>query len=737
MTTTQPESPDRNDATDRLWRGAQPGQARVLLGVPGGAPPTPEGWWCVRVRCDGPPRLLGPVLEAQRQVDRLVGGRTPMVELAADRVKSGLRRRLLGEEGEPSWPGDGDLVAALNRLADTVDGPSALVFEAVEAADAATLAFLARAVARPGWLRPALVLCLRAAPAPGTQAFSGPVADLVAAARRAGAVIIEPPAAPAAAAPAAAPDPLAALPPATRQVLRAAAVVGEGFEVALVGRLLGLEPMEVLLHLQTAHDLGLPLDDLGEGHFHLHAPLVQRLRGELLPSLASAWHRRLARHLAGEETAPAPAATTPEPARVWVDPPRPAVEAAPAVAPPAPPAESAAEPQGDPAARGRAARHSAEAGDVDLAVQRYLAAARELADQGAVDQALAYAHDALALLERLPRTPERRRLAALALATSGRLRWEAGGGGSEFTLAAAHQALTDALKLVAEGDDVALRAEIRRLRAAVAYDQGDKEHMEQALDELAEATRELSRAGEPRAAARLLNDQAAVLVALGDPVRAAHLLEESLQTFETLAARAARESRREGRMLTADEALDRREVAETRHLMARLPLHVGAKPGMELPALERAMAHAAEAEEIYQSLGAARELARVWQTHGQLARRAGDQGAARELLNRAARAQLNHGDAIGLAQTTQAMAGLLSDRHEHAEALRLLVDSVRLNHGKGSPRGLAWNRRTLKDLAQRMSEAERHELAPMIVAVRRQLEAAEAQLGRVELPPEG
>lgn len=712
---------------ERLWRGAQGGQVRLVVGAPGGVPASPEGWWCVRTRCDGPPRMLGPVLDAQRQVDRLVGSRTPVVGIAADRLKSGLRRRLLGEEGDQLWPADGDLVGELNRLAESVDGPAALVFEAVEAADAATLAFLTRAAARPGWLRPTLVLGLRTLPA------QGPVAEFVAAARKAGAVLIQaevavPPPQDLPAPPSV--DP-ATLPPEARQVLRAAAVVGEGFEAALVARLLGMEPMAVLVQLQVAHDLGVPVEDLGEGHFHLPAPLVQRLRAGLLPSLASAWHRRLARHLSGEDNAAATTAAAPEPARVRMEaePPAPA-------APPPPADEVEPAPQGDPTARGRAARHSAEAGDVDVAVRRYLAAARELADQGAVDQALAYTNDALRLLDQLPRTPERKRLAALALATSGRLRWESGNTGGEYTLAAAHQALTDALKLVAEGDDVALRAEIRRLRAGVAYDQGDQEHLEQALEELAEATRELSRAGEPRAAARLLNDQAAVLVALGDPVRAAHLLEESLQTFQVLAARAARESRREGRMLTADEAADRREVAETRHLVARLPLHVGARPGMELPALEKAMEHAAEAEESYQALGDQRELARVWQTHGQLARRAGDTGAARELLHRAARAQLNLGDAIGLAQTTQAMASLLSDRREHAEALRLLVDSVRLNQGKGSPRGLAWNRRTLEELARRMSEAERQELAPMIVAVRRQLEAAETQLGRVELPPE-
>jgi len=713
-------APVEQDLQQRVWSGVKSGQTRVVVGAPGGLPAPPEGWWTVRVRCDGPPRMLGPVLDAQRQVDRLVGSRTPVMELAADRFRSGLRRRLLGEEADGPWPADGDLVTELNRLADTVDGPAAVIFEAVEAADAATLAFLGRVTRRPGWLRPALVLGVHAPPR------TGPLAELIQAVAASSPQALLQVEAPRPQAPSTASPSTAALPelsPLTRRVLRAAAVVGDGFEVALVARLLELEPMTVLEELQTASDVGLPLEDLGEGQFHLAPAIASRLRAELLPSLASAWNRRLARVLAGEEPAVAVEASGP-PAE-------------------APPLEHGIEGEGegepmpttaDAEARGRAARHSAEAGDVDVAVQRYLDAARELADQGAVDQALAYAAEALALLERLPRTPERRRLAALAGATTGRLHWQVSGGAA-FTLEAAAKELEGALRLLADTDDVPLRAEIRRLLAAVAYDRGDPASLDRALSELTEATRELARAGEPRAAARLLNDQAAVLVELGDPVRASNLLEESLQTFQVLAARAAREARREGRALTTEEAADRREVAETRHLMARLPLFVEARPGLAQAAFDKAGEHAAEAEEIYQALGMPRELARVWQTHGELARLAGDQGAARELLNRASRAQLNLGDAIGLAQTTETMADLLGDRREHAEGLRLLVDSIRLNHGKGSPRGLAWNRRTLQALVQGLTEAEQVPLAPMIVAVRRQLEAAEAQLGQVELPP--
>ncbi|MCB9780379.1 MAG: tetratricopeptide repeat protein [Alphaproteobacteria bacterium] len=701
-----------------LWTSASPGHTRVLVGAPGGVPAVPDGWWVVRARCDGPPRMLGPILEAKVQVDRLIGDRTPVVELAADRVRSGLRRRLLGDEPAAGWPADGDLVAELNRLSDTVDGTPCIVFEAVDSADAATLAFLRRVVARPGWLKPVLVLGLRELPA------IGPVAELVATVIEAegdDAVLDERPTD----SPTEAPrrpegSMLAYLAPGDRMVLRAAAVVGSGFEATLVARLLDREPMDVLLALQAAHDAGWPVEDLGDGRFHLPPALAAQLSGELLPSLLSAWNRRLARLLSKgeEEEAPLPA----DKAAVRVPEEAPAVE------------EDAGPPPHEAEQQARAAHHSAQAGDVDEAVDRYLDSARQLAGQGAVDQALAYASEVTALLQRLPRTEERRRLAASAHALAGQLLWEGSGHGGAYTLDAAAKALDAALEEAGDSDDVALKAEIRRLVAAVAYDKGDDKSLDRALDELTEAIRELSRAGEARAAARLLNDQAAVYCAMGDPLRATHLLEQSLDTFSALAARAARDSRREGRMLTPEEQADRREVAETRHLMARLPLAVQAKPGKRGAALDKAQEHAQEAEEIYGALGMERELARVWQTRGRLARASGDHGRAREYLARAARVQLNLGDALGLARTTDAMADLLGDRGEHAEALRMLVDSVRLNHGKGSPRGLAWNRRSLTALAGQVDEGKRGELAPLIIAVRRQLEAAEGQLGRVELP---
>jgi hypothetical protein len=60
-------------------------------------------------------------------------------------------------------------------------------------------------------------------------------------------------------------------------------------------------------------------------------------------------------------------------------------------------------------------------------------------------------------------------------------------------------------------------------------------------------------------AARLLNDQAAIYVSLGDPVRATHLLERPRELFE-------------GRLRShADDVMAVEELAETHHLLARLP----------------------------------------------------------------------------------------------------------------------------------------------------------------------
>ena len=67
-----------------------------------------------------------------------------------------------------------------------------------------------------------------------------------------------------------------------------------------------------------------------------------------------------------------------------------------------------------------------------------------------------------------------------------------------------------------DDDPVALRAEVSTQIAGVCYELGDPASLDRALAELTEASRLLLGAGDATGAARLLNDQAAVYVRMGD-----------------------------------------------------------------------------------------------------------------------------------------------------------------------------------------------------------------------------
>jgi hypothetical protein len=79
------------------------------------------------------------------------------------------------------------------------------------------------------------------------------------------------------------------------------------------------------------------------------------------------------------------------------------------------------------------------------------------------------------------------------------------------------------------------------------------------------------------------------------------------------------------------------------------------------------------------------------------------------------------------------MTGRLGD------ALALLVDSITLNFEKGSPLGLAVNRRALDAVATAAAQAHgpgAESLRGTVEEVERRLEQAESLLGRVMLPGE-
>lgn len=782
---------------EELWERVRAGRHTIVLGdVP--AEPAPSVR-VVRVRCDVPSATLGPLHEAQRKVEALLGGGAPLFVDARARMMKGLRRRLLGDL--PALEMEGALVELLNRLARSSDRPAALWLTAVDAADEATLSMLRRILGRPGWLKLPLVLVFRSA-AP---------AELCEAVGAEGVLRASPHERVSARAPSS--WDFRALPTDVLRVLRAGAVVGSGFEAELVAALLRVDVLDVLDLLQRAADAGVPVEDLGEARFHLPEPMLDALRASMLPSLMTTWHQRLAELLGGgfEEQqeaedygvetpwrGPAEDAEEQEGVHVAEAPASPMTEAPQAqVVRPiadrktiAPPTERGAQLSPGPwryadifgaagparvvvsaapevpaavtkgawervsvgvidagamsmrprvaeaprtplppvSARdeARAASHLAAAGDLDASAERFLAAARQAVEQGATAQASAFAEKAIGILDELPPSPPRTRVRARALLELGKLRWHstspsAGGAAEEpeSTLGAALETLERARAALGDGAPPELGAEIAAAIAGVCYDLGDTASLSRALEELAFASRLSMAAGDPTGAARLLNDQAAVHVRLGDPVQATHLLTESRKIFETRAA---------------GDPVAAAEMAETDHLFARIPLHVAARPGREGDALTMGLDHAIAAERAYLRLDAKRELGRVWETMGRLELRKGRLDRARDRLNAAIGAQEAIGDLVGLARSTAALSELLAADGRVGEALSVLADSIALNLEKGSPIGLAFNRRGLAALERAAVAAP--EAAEALAETRARLEEAEAVLGRMRLPGE-
>jgi tetratricopeptide (TPR) repeat protein len=831
--------------SEGIWEHLRSGRHAALAGV--AMPSVPAGLRLIRVSCDVPPSTLGPLHDARRRLEAVLG-EAPILEQARDRVLGGLRRRLLAEP--PTSEIDAVLVELGDRLAELGGRRTVLVFEAVEAADAPTLAVLGQIVLRPGWMRLPVLLLFR------SRAPAGPAGTLLGALAQAESCRVVVQAAPDEPTTTVAADSLRGLGPETLTVLRAGALIGTGFEVELCAALLDATPLLVLLGLQAALDHGVPLEDRGEGRVHMPAPLVAALRAGTTPSLANYWHRRLAALLGGDttlatnepaqqamaaqardtallvaaESPPAPDLAASEPAvsqDLAASEPAPSQDAAAATAPAAVvappvdrPSESTSEPQAPreapasvpaadelpaataelpevaaandvgpaahadhaqhashrhrrprevaprepqaapqtpaptspPTARepspiqatppaqtgatwherarhphaphrhlrrhdaARAASHLNAVDEGDAAAGRYVEAAREAADEGLGAQGLAHARHALAILEHLPPTDPRRRLRIAALLERARIEWRTLGEDLQLTLAAAMATARQAQVALTPGDPPALRAELALVIAGIGYDRGDLRALEEALAALMTASQALMAAGDSRGAATLLNDQAAIYIRLGDHVRATHLLVSSRKIFESAGD---------------DDRVAQRELGETHHLLARLPLHAPLRPGREGDALSMALDHALTAEKLLRRVGDARAVARVWETMGriEIGKRRHDRAGQR--LAAAFEVQRSLGDAIGMARTTAALADLLAESGQLRESLGVLASSIALNRGKGSPLGLGLNRQALQRLAARISGGE---MAAELTRVEAALMAAEQLLGRYPLP---
>lgn len=790
----------------------------------------PADFQVVHVTCDGPWTTWGPLEDARARVEGHLNGES-FLSQARERVMTGLRRRLLGDVGGATL--DAALVEACNALFTQTEGRAVLVLDQLQAADTATLEALRSLVRRTGWLRMPLVLLFREPP-------TGLAQEVLALFRETygedavlnAAVVSEEVESPpeASATSAAGAPPRFGLDPDVLRVMRAASILGEVFEVALLSRLLREEPSTVLYALQRAWDGGLPIEDRGEGRFAMPLALCESLASSVLPSLRTFWHEQLATllspvpaadsgsarsrrldaqvgELLAETEAPSSsppvaeiagfaslfaaegerveasevAAVEPAPDEAFaaqddddtalVEPVAPEStafvsapdetvsdaapaemgvegislpgmeerEAASAASPEAaadedglpdpfevlrgleaeepggetvgpPPAgprrgresrplawRSASHPSlTDPGRRmdshpedtARAAVHLEAAGQREAAIERYIDAARQVAVGGDARRAYLLVRQALGLLEQSPTSPALRRLRGRALMEQGRLLWRGSVLGPPFTLANALASLDEAKRLLAESLTPELMGELSKLIAGVCFDIGDDASLKRALEELTVASRSLLEQSQPTAAARLLNDQAAVWIRLGDPVRAVHLLNQSRGLFAELLRN------------NPDEPIAMVELAETEHLLARLPMHAPARAGRQDDAWGMGLEYAHAAAQRYERLGLRLELGRVWETIGCLELRRGRFNEAAEYLNRALQMQQALGDVTGLARSAATMSELLLADGQVERAFALLADSVALNFEKGSASGLIFNRKALERLAQ-------------------------------------
>jgi tetratricopeptide (TPR) repeat protein len=375
----------------------------------------------------------------------------------------------------------------------------------------------------------------------------------------------------------------------------------------------------------------------------------------------------------------------------------------------------------------RAAAHLQAAGRTEAAVAHYLTAVREAAARGDVRRAYAVAEQALTLLNTLSASPQSALLRAQLWLEKGRLQWHGALLGADFTLQEALTSLAAARSSLPQDAPPEVVEQLAAVTAGVCYDLGDRPALQHALNELRESNQRLVNAGATLLATHLLNDQAAVYMRLGDAVRATYLLSQ------------ARERSENHLRLQPQDTLAIETLAETEHLLARLPLHAQRHPGRDEEAPAHGLEHARAAEHTYQRLGQHRQLARVWETMGRLELQQGHLEAAQERLMAAVNLQRQLGDVLGLARSTAALAELCIMAGELGDAVALLADSVTLNVEKGSPIGLAFNRQTLGGLARAAAQAhgpDAERLQNALTQVEGSLTQAEAVLGRVGLPGE-
>lgn len=373
----------------------------------------------------------------------------------------------------------------------------------------------------------------------------------------------------------------------------------------------------------------------------------------------------------------------------------------------------------------RAASHLQSAGRYHDALLMFLEAAQDATATGNTRLGVFSTQQAIAMLSKLPRSRQRTLLEAHILVEMARLKWHGTVSDNTFTLQDAMETLETAKSMLPSDTPPELQGRWAATYAGISHDLGELSMVKQALDELTQVSRKLLKLNKPVEAARLLNDQAALYIRLGDSLRASRQLYESRELFEKI----LRNDR--------EDSVAMEELAHTEHLLARLPLHARVFQEREEEAFSLALEHTAHAEKLFDKLGMRREQARVWTTQGKLEMGRKQHQAAEEAFLRAIQLQQAIGDWTGLARVCAALSDLFVERGQVIEALGLLGESTVLNLEKGAPIGVAFNRRALEQLKHVLEEQDAH----LLPGVREQLEQlesvlehAESLLGQVKLP---
>jgi tetratricopeptide (TPR) repeat protein len=748
---------DTAEMWNEVWERVRDGRHTLVMGA-FTTPTSASDLKLFRADCSPPWTTKGPLLEICQELEQLLGEQSDSAQVyPADDAGLWQRRPLSKVETV--------FVEDCNRVFQWGGGHCAVVLEAVDLADEVTLQSLAEILGVRGWLRLPLILCTSGQSSErilGLAALLGLESEVVEAPVVADEQTVTEPA-----------FDWEGLPADVLRVMRGAAVMGQTFEAELLARLLDDSLGSVLQSLQRAADAGAPIADRGSGAFSLPPEALTRLQSKILPSLFAFLNERVGRLLSRSEVTlasgrgsategsadsrggeysvpdvttaadpadPPPSVNQEEAARLaevfepGAEPvpaashPQPVTTAetvsVPISATPSSELSDAVHPERDQA---RAAAHLEAAGKTEEAVRQYLAAARELGARGEIKRALMLNDKALEALEGIPDSEGWAVLRLEATLVRARLQWQGSGLGPPYLLKDALATVEQAGTSLSSRVPKRLQGELAGLKAAICYDLGDLRSLEKALETLTAVSRQLVDAGDPTSAAHLLNDQAAIYLRLGDPVRATHLLSQSRTLFSKLLAR-----RPEDEVLVT-------ELAETEHLLARLVLHAAIRSDREEEAFALSLEYARCAERTYQHLGRHRELARVWETMGRLELARGQPDTAWQLLSAALENQREIGDVTGLARCAAALADLCMSTGRLGDAIRLLVDSISLNHRKGSPIGLAFNRRAIDRLGQLLASqdnADRGGDRERYQALLEMLERAEAVVGQMTLPGE-